>query len=226
MITPAKLFGLEDEHLVTAQSGHLLHEQTMHALEIMQQAAHEQGFNIAIASSFRSFDRQLLIWNNKFNGLRPVFNRQGEQLNMDELDDWHKVQSILLYSALPGTSRHHWGTDIDIYDNAAVNTDYKLQLEPHEYENGGPFAALTNWLSDNMAEFGFYRPYLEDLGGVAPELWHLSHTSSAAQYANAFKQHETELLALFAKQGIAGLEAIEQNLDYILTNYVYSVPAR
>ncbi|WP_350595574.1 M15 family metallopeptidase, partial [Pseudoalteromonas sp. 45-MNA-CIBAN-0466] len=95
--------------------------------------------------------------------------------------DIDKCIAIMLYSALPGASRHHLGTDLDIYDKSAVSDDYVLQLSPNEYQQGGPFAKLSQWLDTHLAEFGFYRPYQYDLGGVAPELWHISHIAQSAQ---------------------------------------------
>lgn len=224
MIDPQQVFGLKDSHLAKTADGFLLHESAMADFQAMQTSAKANGIQIAIASSFRSFERQLLIWNNKFNGLRPVFDKTGKQLDMNELDEWQKVQAILLYSAIPGTSRHHWGTDVDIYDAAAVNSDYRLKLEPQEYEAGGPFHNVTNWLSSHMSKFHFYRPYAEDLGGVAPELWHLSHKITASDYAKTFAQSEQTLLDILSEQQIAGFSAIEQHFDYILDKYVYSVP--
>ena len=32
------------------------------------------------------------------------------------MDDDAAIDKIIEYSTLPGTSRHHWGTDIDIID--------------------------------------------------------------------------------------------------------------
>ena len=76
---------------------------------------------------------------------------------------------------LPGGSRHHWGTDVDVIDAAALPPDYRVQLVPEEYAPGGVFERLTPWLDANMARFGFYRPYATGHGGarrraVAPEL--------------------------------------------------------
>ena len=68
------------------------------------------------ASSFRDFERQQLIWNCKFNGERKVHDDEGNLLDLALLDDWQKAQAILRWSALPGGSRHHWGTEIDIFD--------------------------------------------------------------------------------------------------------------
>lgn len=224
MLSPTELFGLNDDHLVLAQDGCLLHAQTLKDFERLRRQASTYGFDIAIASSFRSFERQLMIWNNKFNGIRPVFNQHGQKVNMTNLTDWQKVQAILVYSAMPGTSRHHWGTDLDIYDRAAVAKDYQLQLDPSEYQQGGPFHLLTLWLSDNLESFNFYRPYNRDLGGVAPELWHLSNKPVASGYASAFAKNAPKLLNMLEKVQISGFSAIEQHFDYILQRYVYSTP--
>ena len=217
------VFGIENNHLVAAQDGFLLHQNTINDFLAMQQAALVDGIEIKLASSFRDFERQLLIWNNKFNGIRPVFDKSGKQVDLAVLDDWQKVQAILLYSAMPGTSRHHWGSDIDVYDNAAISKDYKLQLEPHEYEQGGPFEKLSNWLSNNAANYNFYRPYAKDKGGVAPELWHLSHISVATSCLAQFKLNADELLNLLSRNEICGLEAIKENFDVILQRFVYNV---
>jgi LAS superfamily LD-carboxypeptidase LdcB len=89
------------------------------------------------------------------------------------------------FSALPGLSRHHWGSDIDVYDAAALPDGYRLQLTLAETQAEGPFAALHRWLDERIAanrSYGFYRPYAVDLGGIAPEPWHLSYAPLAQHY--------------------------------------------
>ncbi|MEM8562953.1 MAG: M15 family metallopeptidase, partial [Pseudomonadota bacterium] len=101
---------------------------------------------------------------------------------IEKLSPAAKVRAILRYSALPGSSRHHWGTDLDVYDAAAIEPGYRLQLSPQEVETGGVFDAMHCWLDECMAtgaSFGFYRPYHIDRGGVAPERWHLSYAPIA-----------------------------------------------
>ena len=71
----------------------------------MKNAAKKEGINMKIVSGYRSFNRQKLIWNRKF------LNNQKQGLNPLE-----NINKIILYSTIPGTSRHHWGTDIDIID--------------------------------------------------------------------------------------------------------------
>jgi LAS superfamily LD-carboxypeptidase LdcB len=107
----------------------------------------------------------------------------GLPLLRENVSDLAWLEAILRFSALPGTSRHHWGTDLDIWDAAAVCVDYQPALEPSEYEQDGVFAEMTFWLdaliSADDAE-GFYKPYNTDYGGVAPEAWHISYRPVAS----------------------------------------------
>lgn len=191
VIDPALLLGCSDSHLVQAE-GHncLLHPLVVKPLAILTLAAAKAGFQLKVASSYRSFDRQLLIWNAKASGSRPVLDANGLPLDITQLTDQEKVFAILRWSALPGGSRHHWGTDIDIYDASGINADYQLQLTVAETEGDGPFASFHQWLSAELNEndYGFYRPYQEGLGGIAPEPWHLSYTPVAQLYAAQFTE--------------------------------------
>ena len=127
-------------------------------LPAMQQAAREAGFDLQPASTFRDFDRQLAIWNGKFCGQRPVLDKDSRPIDVAPLSAAERCEAILRWSALPGASRHHWGSDLDVYDPSLLPEGQKLQLEPWEYEEGGYFAPLNQWLTAHMAEFGFYRP--------------------------------------------------------------------
>lgn len=180
------LTGRVSNHLVPCWSGALVHQAVLHPLNQLKSRAADAGFDLAVASSFRSFDRQLAIWQDKVSGRRPVLSANGEVVSIDQLSEEQLLWSILRWSALPGTSRHHWGTDIDVYDAAAVAKGYQLQLTADEYQNGGPFGAFSRWLSDAIAAdncCGFFRPYSIDRGGVAPELWHISYKPLAESYA-------------------------------------------
>jgi LAS superfamily LD-carboxypeptidase LdcB len=130
-------------------------------------------------SSFRDFGRQVAIWNGKYRGERPLLDRSGRALERARLDESCVVEAILLWSALPGASRHHWGTDLDVVDAAACPEGYRPQLTPEEFAAQGVFAKLEAWLVANMGHFGFFRPYSRDLGGVLPEKWHLSYAPLA-----------------------------------------------
>ncbi len=205
----------------------LVHRDVAEPLTDLRQLAAKEGFDLRLCSSFRSFDRQLKIWNDKLNGLRPVYDDNGVQLDLTQLSDWQQVQAVMRWSALPGASRHHWGTDFDIYDAAAVESNYQVQLSPDEVSSGGVFAAMHNWL-DTLFEAGcsleggdnssFYRPYAEDRGGIAPERWHISYRPLAERYA---AQLSVDLLARrLCNVEIVHRDIILERLDELYQRFI------
>lgn|SRR5512138_2305826 len=152
-----------------------LHYEVVASWLAMRDAAAVDGIDLQVRSSFRDFMTQLAIWNSKWRGERPLYDREGRLLRRDQLNDSQAVDAILLWSALPGGSRHHWGSDLDVVDAAEIPTGYKVELLPSEYARGGLFEKLTRWLDAHMHEFGFFRPYRTERGGVSPEPWHLSY---------------------------------------------------
>jgi len=177
-----QLTGREPPPLTEVEPGRWVQPAVASAYQAMQQAAATAGIALRIASGWRDFSRQRAIFAAKMRGERVVFNLAQQPVNLTLLPFAEQLQAILLYSALPGASRHHWGTDLDVWDAAAVGPDYPLQLSPAEYSSGGPFARLSDWLAHNAAGFGFFRPYLRDQGGVATEPWHLSYQPLAGLY--------------------------------------------
>lgn len=170
-----QLTGQVFSHLTQLSDNIYVHKQVVSAFNGLQIAAQKAGFNLQIASGFRSFERQRLIWNNKFAGKTKILDKDGYPLAIEKLSEIEKLFAILHWSALPGTSRHHWGTDVDIFDPNCLPAGKKLQLTVSEYSEAGYFFELTQWLSENMKTFGFYRPYQKYNGGVAIEPWHLSY---------------------------------------------------
>jgi LAS superfamily LD-carboxypeptidase LdcB len=182
------LTGFDETALVELEQKHRLLPEVKAAYLTMQQAAAAEGIELALVSSYRSFAQQARIWTAKYTGQRPVYNKAQQPIDIHQLDGFAKIEAILLYSALPGASRHHWGTDLDVFDKAAVAADYQVQLLDAEYQRGGPFYALDQWLTAHAASFGFFRPYQRDLGGVAKEAWHLSYRPLAQDYLESFDQ--------------------------------------
>ncbi|MAT95003.1 MAG: peptidase [Halioglobus sp.] len=185
-LTARQLTGQDESHLVTLADGQRLQADAAVAFEALRADARAAGFELAIASAYRSYARQLAIWNGKVAGERPVHDDAGDPVRLAGLSDARKLDAILRFSAIPGTSRHHWGTDLDVYDAGAVPADYRLQLSPVEVAPGGVFDALHCWLDEVIAAgcgHGFFRPYDRDRGGVAPERWHLSFAPLSAACA-------------------------------------------
>jgi LAS superfamily LD-carboxypeptidase LdcB len=153
----------------------MLHYEAVASFLAMRDAARVEGIDLTPRSSFRDFQAQLSIWNRKWTGERAIYDRQGVLLDRKQLPDSAAVDAILCWSAIPGGSRHHWGSDVDVIDAAAVPPGYTVELLPGEYAPEGIFGRLSQWLDANMRRFGFYQPYRTDRGGVSPEPWHLSY---------------------------------------------------
>ena len=175
-----ELTGRARTHVLELEQPHcILHYEVVAAFLAMRDTAARFGIDLQAASSFRDFGTQLRIWNQKWNGTRPVLDPYGRKLERDGGTDAQWADAILRWSAIPGGSRHHWGSDLDIIDRAAMPAGYRVQLVPEEYAPDGVFAKITTWLDDNMSHFGFFRPYATDRGGVCPEPWHLSYAPVA-----------------------------------------------
>jgi LAS superfamily LD-carboxypeptidase LdcB len=180
-LTWQQSIGIEDTHLTSfedKQHSHLLvNVSTVEPLSKLLKQAEQDGVAITIISGFRSFKRQLTIWNDKWQGYKPVYSRQGRPLNILKMSDIEKYKAISLWSALPGLSRHHWGTDFDIFSSQALAKNYEVQLQPEEFAKNGPCFELNTWLENNLESFGFFRPYRNYQQGVSKEPWHISHQS-------------------------------------------------
>ncbi len=182
----ALLTGSTQEHLVELGEKFpslKIHRDTREDFQRLRKEAQQNGFDLQPVSTFRSFQRQMQIWNLKACGKRILLDTQGNPLDYSLLSEREVVQAILRWSALPGFSRHHWGTELDVVDAKSFpSPDYNVQLTPSEVEKGGIFYAFHQWLDQKIhhrQSFGFFRPFDQDLGGVAPEKWHLSHAPVA-----------------------------------------------
>ncbi len=198
-------------------------ECTLHAHVVapflnLRRAALADGFDLTPQSSFRDFSRQLAIWNGKFSGQRPMLDAAGRPLDGSRLTPPERVEAILLWSAIPGASRHHWGTDLDLIDAGATPPGYRVQLTPEEFADGGPYAPLGVWLEAHAARFGFFRPFRGVLSGVQPEPWHFSFAPVAE---NARRALTPEVLRkALAAAPLLGKDEVLARLDELHARYV------
>jgi LAS superfamily LD-carboxypeptidase LdcB len=222
--TVDQLTGRSRDHLTDLSDPRCsLHKEVVAPFLSMRAAAAADGIDLVAFSSFRDFDRQLAIWNGKFRGEREILGRDGRSLSAGGLSPAERVSAILWWSALPGASRHHWGTDFDVMDLAAVPQGYRIQLVPAEYAAKGPFHRLTNWLDAHMNAFGFFRPYTTDRGGVSPEPWHLSYAPVALRAQRALSVES--LRSVLVASGIEGKEEVLASLEENFRRYVLEVDA-
>lgn len=222
------LIGQTDRHLCSPVQGEPIgsrvHRDVVRPFIRLRHAARKEGFDLRVLSGFRSFDDQLSIWNRKATGRLAVLDDAAVPLDIAQLDERELAFAILRWSALPGASRHHWGTDLDVYDAAARPEGYEIELIPEEVNPGGMFGPLHEWLDQRIAaglSFGFFRPYDEDRGGVAPERWHLSYAPVAGEYLKRLTSEN--LRTAIALAPIALKDVVLQHLDEIYERFVISV---
>lgn len=214
------LSGRSEHHLADFM-GNAVHASLCKPLGELVRNAAAEGFDLAVASAFRSFDRQCRIWNDKAAGRRPVLADDESILDTTQLTPEELLFAILRWSALPGASRHHWGTDVDVYDRKGTQNGYQLRLTFDETIGSGPFAALHAWLDEYLLykETDFFRPYTRPWGGVAPEPWHLSYAPLAVEFQQALEP--SVLRALIASADLALKAEILIHFDAIYERFVW-----
>ncbi|MBO0342848.1 MAG: M15 family metallopeptidase [Bacteroidota bacterium] len=188
----AELMGKADIELFG--EGINLREEAYESFLAMKKAAYSDGFDIKLVSSFRDFYHQERIWERKYlsftedEGLTPL----------------EAIDKIIEYSTIPGTSRHHWGTDIDIIDaNPKVSGDV---LEAEKFEAGGPYEGLKLWLDENSEKYGFYLVYTDNSRrrGFKYEPWHYSYAPISIPMLTAYRK--LNMLKLLQKEQFLGIE--------------------
>lgn len=218
----------EDYLIDTGWGNHRLEQQTFNDLKTLQDAAQQDGVDIKVCSTFRSFTRQLEIWNLKASGAKPLYDRQGllvKKVDFDAMTTREKVSLITTWFAVPGLSRHHFGSDFDYYDRAAVVKSGKaLALIPWEYEHPqGPCSRAHHWLQQKAkaTDFPFYWPFTAGACGVAEEPWHLSHKRTSENILARFNRREFE--QRIAQADILLKEGILSQLDALIQYHGFSV---
>jgi D-alanyl-D-alanine carboxypeptidase len=163
-------FSLVDSDLST-KSCYLLVEVNW-AFEQMAAAAQKEGISLKVISGSRNFNMQKSIWERKWNARRPNFK-----------SDKETALDILKYSSMPGTSRHHWGTDLDINS-----------LDP-SYFASGKGKKEYDWLQKNAGSFGFCQTYDNKLTsgrtGYSEEKWHYSYMQISSVLLSQYNEQIT-----------------------------------
>ena len=152
----------------------------------LKKVANDHGINLKIVSGFRDYERQKIIWDEKCLGKRHIYDEDDSIVKIQDLSTLEIIHYILRFSAIPGASRHHWGTEIDIIDASKIPLN-GYELTPSEYEKNGPFEILGSWLNEYLySKSSFTRPYQSDRQGVHPEPWHLSFKPQSDLFKKAY----------------------------------------
>lgn len=189
-----------------SRAGMYLREEAYAAFREMYDAALADGVRLTILSAFRTFNHQKRIWEDKWHGRREL---HGNVLATDIDDPAERAREILRYSAMPGTSRHHWGTDMDL--NSLNNS----------YFESGEGREIYEWLSVNASRYGFCQPYTahgdKREGGYEEEKWHWSYIPVADEYLEAYGR-------LITYPQITGFDGAETASSIrVIENYVLDI---
>lgn len=177
------------------------------------------GFALRIESAYRPFERQLSIWNRKASGELKLLSAEGLPMERPT-DEEELMYAILTWSALPGASRHHLGTDLDVVDGNACPAGYEVELTPAECD--GMFRPFHEKLTELMGageSFGFQRVFVPGRGRIQPEMWHIAHLPTSRKYLESFSLKS--LRTLYEKTDIACKSALLDNLESLAYDYIY-----
>jgi len=184
-----------------------LKEEVYEAFLKMQKAAFKQDIRIEIISGFRSFNRQKQIFLKKY--------KKYKALGFSEIEILNKITE---YSTIPGTSRHHWGTDIDIVQKLARMP--KNLLTPKNFDNEGPFCKMKEWMDKNAHQYGFYLVYTSssDRKGFKYEPWHYTYAPISKEMLKQFLRYNSKktIYNTIKKKGVQ-IDSVFYN-DYIKTH--------
>ena len=172
------------------------------AFDQMAEAAKKENITLKIVSGYRSFERQKQIWNRKYS--------RNQKAGLDPIDN---IKKIITFSTLPGTSRHHWGTEVDLIDGSQKEEGDVLLSQ--KFQGEGPYARLALWMQENASQFGFYLPYTNNKKrkGFSFEPWHYSYAPVSIQMLKAYLK--LDLISFLKASEVLGKEVFD--IDFIST---------
>lgn len=189
-------------YTVLRRPNNFIQKRTLQAYLAMREAALADGVRLTATSASRNFWVQRYIWEQKWQK-SSVAAGPG------------RAKSILKYNSMCGTSRHHWGTELDF-------NSPKL-----EYWNSIEGKKVYKWLCENAHKFGFYQPYTEKgaLGsglrehGYNEEKWHWSYFPLANIYMQKYRELITEkdLNGFLGEKYVTDLNVIEEYVFGVAT---------
>jgi len=158
-------------------AGGMLHKTALGAFAQMRMAAAKVGIKLRVISATRNFDAQKRIWELKWTNLASTVR-----------DERQRALNILQFSSMPGTSRHHWGTDVDLGHGRCGDA---ACLEAPAW-NGKEY----QWLVNNAFKYGYCQPYYAGRAGLGyrEERWHWSFHPLARLVQQAY-EHRLDKLA-------------------------------
>jgi len=139
--------------LVSIGDGNKISNVCYEALMEMFADCRKAGLDPQVASAYRSYDRQVYLYNRKVNYYL--------NLGYSRKDAEKEAGTIVAY---PGTSEHQLGLALDLVDNSNWNLDESQEKTP-----------VQQWLMKNSWKYGFILRYPKEKSnatGIIYEPWH------------------------------------------------------
>ena len=150
--------------IMEVENGQYVDERCYSQLKAMISDCKNAGNSPVVCSSYRSHEKQILLFSNKIKELTG----QGYSKKQAKKEAGKVV-------AIPGTSEHQTGLACDI-------TDHYYEFKDSSLEN----TALYQWMSQHCQEYGFIVRFpkdKEDITGIIYEPWHFRYVGvEAATY--------------------------------------------
>lgn len=158
------------------KSSFFIQKDVYKAFLAMYNNALKDSINLQIISATRNCNYQKTIWDEKWYGVSWLNNK-----NISKIDNLlERTKTLIKYVAMPQTSRHHWGTDIDL--NSADTSYYST---PDGIK-------LYTWLKNNAPTYGFCQPYTLSneiiFEAYQEEKWHWSYVPLSYLFLKNYKK--------------------------------------
>jgi LAS superfamily LD-carboxypeptidase LdcB len=173
------------------------------AFKVMHAAAKAAGHDLRIVSGYRAYGTITTL-----NTQAEIWQRKTKTM---------KAAEILTYSSMPGTSRHHWGTDMDLM---STNTAQFADSPP------GIYLPVYEWLKANGPTHGFCQPYTaKPRPGYNEERWHWSYRKKSKCYLQDYMSviGDQDIVAAATKESLSEITLDIVQAQKIRDEYVNGV---
>jgi hypothetical protein len=173
ILTDDHLLGFEPppEMIEDPETGHRALPAVMQAFWRFKERAKTDGWDLILVSAYRSYRDQRRVWNQS----------DDSYLQRGATNQKKRVEAVMSLVSVPGLSRHHWGTELDISETSIRGQ--LVNVEPDTPERVLKFYA---WMQKNAPQYGFCQVYLGQKGSVHNEPWHWSYLPYSKTYQKQF----------------------------------------
>lgn len=200
-----QLIGKGNSDIVGNSYRSKMHKDAKKAFDKMKAAAAKENINLEVVSAYRSFQRQ-----------KEIFERKYKNFTSSGMSPEDAIEKIIEYSTIPGTSRHHWGTDLDIIDaNRPRPADPLLQ---EHFHGNGSYCNMKMWMDENSEKFGFFEAYTNNGNrkGFKYEPWHFSYAPISIPMLKSY-QSKIDVKKMLSDEKIIGSEHFS---DAFISRYI------